>query len=65
MKRKDIRSLHSKTVDELKTMVSEFEFELSRLQMELAEKKLKNVVLLQTKADDLARVKTVLTHKTK
>lgn len=58
MKRKDIKLLHSKSVDELKVVEKELTAELIRLRKELEEKKLKNISLIKSKSDDLARVKT-------
>lgn len=62
MKRKDIVALHSKTVEEIKSLEKEIVSEISKLKKQLIEKKLKNTSLIRVKQDDLARVKTVLSH---
>jgi ribosomal protein L29 len=62
MKRKDIVALHSKIGAELKSLEKEIALEISKLKKELIEKKLKNTSLIRLRQDDLARVKTVLSH---
>lgn len=65
MKRKDIIALHSKSIEELKTLVKSTDAEIIKLKKELIQKKLKNTSLIKIKSDDLARFKTELNQKNK
>lgn len=63
MKRNDITALHGKTVEELVALLAEKKEALLKARMELAQNKLKNVRLLSTLRDDIARVETVRRQK--
>ncbi len=60
MKRNDITKLHSLTVNELQKQLEKLTAELIKTQLERRAGKLKNVRLVGTLRDDIARVKTVL-----
>lgn len=62
MKRNDIKALHDKTVSELSTMLVQAEKQLAEVRLAyLSGKQPKQSVSLL--ADDVARLKTVLTSK--
>ena len=61
MKRKEIKSLHEKTSQELTLMLRELRDELGRIRLGIT--KSKNARLAYTKTKDVARVLTVLKEK--
>lgn len=63
MKSKDIKELHTKTIEELKHMLSEVKDELFSLKMQIAQNKLKNKRLIFLKRKDIAKVATILKEK--
>lgn len=63
MKSKDIKELHTKTIEELKHILSEAKDELFSLKMQIAQNKLKNKRLIFLKRKDIARVVTILNEK--
>lgn len=62
MKHNDIRALHKKTVAELATQSSELSKELARARLEKKAGRRPNTHIALI-ADDLARVKSVITQK--
>lgn len=60
MKRKEVKDLHSKTLEELKVLVGKASEELAKLKIDQKAGKLRNVHQLKQKSHDLARIKTVL-----
>ena len=64
MKRNDITALHDKTVNELNKMLSTMLDKLAKIRLEKGAKNLENTSSVKMLADDVARVKTVLTIKT-
>ncbi|OGH19007.1 MAG: 50S ribosomal protein L29 [Candidatus Levybacteria bacterium RIFCSPHIGHO2_12_FULL_38_12] len=60
MKSKDIKELHTKDTQELKTMLSFLQSELQNLKMDNSLRKLKNPRLLFFTRKDIARIKTHL-----
>lgn len=63
MKRKEIKELKQKTLLELKVLLAETQMALTKLRMELATAKNKNVRGLAGKRDDIARIKTTIEEK--
>lgn len=64
MKKKDLENLHAKTVDELKTLVSQLEGEIVKLQIDLKTGgKLKNTNEARLRMKDRARALTLITQK--
>ncbi len=64
MKRNDIKALHDKTVGELNKMLAEMLDNLAKIRLEKGAGRLENTSSVKMLADDVARVKTVLTIKT-
>lgn len=64
MKRKDITTLHQKTVAELQTELEKLLKELTKARLEKSAGKLSNVALAHTLADDVARVRAIIKEKT-
>lgn len=62
MKRTDIAKLHTATPAELHKQLDKLTSELIKTQLERRAGKLKNVRLVGTLRDDIARVKTVLSQ---
>lgn len=63
MKSKDIKELHTKTIEELKVMLSQAKDELFSLKMQIVQNKLKNKRLIFLKRKDIAAVATILKEK--
>lgn len=63
MKRKDITTLHQKTVAELQTELEKLLKELTKARLEKSAGKLSNVALIHTLADDVARVRAIIKEK--
>lgn len=63
MKSKDIKELHTKTIEELKHILSEAKDELFSLKMQFRQNKLKNKRLIFLKRKDIAKVATILKEK--
>lgn len=63
MKRNDIKALHDKTVGELNKMLTEMLDNLAKIRLEKGAGRLENTSSVKMLADDVARVKTVLTIK--
>ena len=59
MKTNDIKALHAKTIEELSILLQEKKEALFKAKMDFSQNKLKNVRLLSTLRDDIARVETV------
>lgn len=64
MKRNDIKALHDKTVGELNKMLAEMLDNLAKIRLEKGAGRLENTSSVKMLADDVARVKTILTIKT-
>lgn len=60
MKRKDIKSLHNKTVPELEKELSGKRLELNKQTLEQKVKRVKNTRARTTLRDDIARITTVI-----
>ena len=63
MKLRDIKELHTKTKEELRTMLKETAASLSSAELEHAQRKLTNTTSLSSMRADIARIKTVLHMK--
>ena len=63
MKRKDITTLHQKSVAELQTELEKLLKELTKARLEKSAGKLSNVALIHTLADDVARVRAIIKEK--
>lgn len=63
MKRKDIKSLHQKSVKELEKMVQELTISLAKFRLQKAANKLEKPSLIKSVSDDIARCKTIITEK--
>lgn len=63
MKKKEISQLHTKSSQELKSLIKKMEEELVKMRIDLKSGKLKDVRAVLKKRRDLARVKTVLGEK--
>ena len=63
MKTRDKKSLHEKTLPELKILLTEIKKALHEALMEKAQNKLKNTRLIFLKRKEIAQVKTILNEK--
>lgn len=63
MRTNDIKALHGKSIAELLKQQTELEMDLAKNRFQKQAGKLKNTSLPREIADDLARVKTILTEK--
>lgn len=63
MKSNDIKALHEKTADELRTQLAELRAELAQVQVEKKANKVANPRRVSTLRTDIARINTVLTEK--
>lgn len=63
MKTKDIKELHTKTIKELKGLLSKVQNELVKLRMEQAGGKLKDSHQVLKIRHDIARIKTVIRER--
>lgn len=63
MKRKDIQDLHTKTVDELKKMVSDAKVALMDMKIDHTQFKLKNTRSLMMKRKDIAQIASIIRGK--
>ncbi len=63
MKSNDIKALQTKTIEELKVQLDDLSLQLATARLQKKAGKLKNVSSVHTIADDVARVKTVITNK--
>lgn len=63
MKPKDKKELHTKTVKELKSLLSSTQKELVKLRAEQATRKLKDGHQVLKKRGDIARIKTVIRER--
>ena len=63
MKRKDIKNLHTKTVDELQKNLEDLKNDVAQLKVDRTVGKVKNVNEEKMKRKDIARIYTVLTEK--
>lgn len=63
MKRKEIDALHQKNIDELKTLLAGKVFDLAKARLEKKVAKLKNISLVKSFADQIARLKTIIKEK--
>jgi ribosomal protein L29 len=63
MKTKDKRELHTKTEDELKTVLKTAREDLDKLKIENFQKKLKNTSSLNSKRKEIAQILTILKEK--
>jgi len=64
MKTRDIKQLQAKTQDELLAQLGELRASLASARLEHAQRKLANTTSLRRLKDDIARIKTVIRHKT-
>lgn len=60
MKKKEISQLHTKSSQELKSLIKKMEEELVKMRVDLKSGKLKDVRAVLKERRDLARVKTIL-----
>lgn len=65
MKSRDIKDLHSKTVDELRKMIQEAKENLFQMKLDATQFKVKNTSSLTTTRHDIARMMSVLRGKEK
>ncbi len=65
MKTKDIKDLHTKTIDELKKMIHESRAALFQMRLDATQFKVKNTSALSTNRHDIARMMSVLRGKEK
>lgn len=65
MKTRDIKDLHTKTIDELRKMVVEAKANLLQLQLDATQFKVKNTSSLTNNRHDIARMMSVLRGKEK
>lgn len=63
MRKNDITALHEKSIEELKTQVEELSKELATARLEKAAGRLSDTSKVRQLADDVARVKTIMTEK--
>ncbi len=63
MKRNDIKALHEKSLDELNKLNQDLLAKLAKLRLEKSARRLENTSSVKNIADDLARVKTLITQK--
>lgn len=63
MRTKELKELHTKTVDELKKMLAETRENLFHLQMDQKQMKLKNTRAVMMRRKDVARILTILRGK--
>jgi ribosomal protein L29 len=63
MKNKDKADLHLKSQEELRKLLLETKQELIGLQLEQAQRKLKNTKSMALKKDDIARLQTIMREK--
>ncbi|MBI4080201.1 MAG: 50S ribosomal protein L29 [Candidatus Levybacteria bacterium] len=63
MKRKDIQDLHTKTIDELKKMVSDGKTALMDMKIDHTQFKLKNTRSLMMKRKDIAQIASIIRGK--
>ncbi len=63
MKRNDIKALSQKTVAQLDKELLELSHDLANMRLQKKVGKLSSVAKLKNLADDIARIKTVLTEK--
>jgi ribosomal protein L29 len=63
MKGNDIRSLHTKTQEELKTLASKLQGEVAKMIVSRTSNKDKNVHALKEKKKDIARILTILKER--
>ncbi len=63
MKKKELKELRTKTVEELRKLIKKTQEELVGLKIEKKAGKLKDVHQPKKKSDDLARLKTILKEK--
>ncbi|MBD3249980.1 MAG: 50S ribosomal protein L29 [Candidatus Pacebacteria bacterium] len=65
MKKNEIKELHQKTVAQLQAMLEPLQKELALARLQKAAGKLEDTALVRRVADDIARVKTIITIKRK
>ncbi len=65
MKKKQVQELHLKTKDELVALERSLRQEISKLQIDMGQKKVKNTNELRTKMKERARLLTLAHAKTK
>ncbi|MGD9129465.1 MAG: 50S ribosomal protein L29 [Candidatus Woesebacteria bacterium] len=63
MKRNDIKKLAENNLPELAKLLEELQMNLAKTRLEKKAGKLENTALLRIYADDIARIKTVMTEK--
>ena len=63
MKRDDIKALHDLSPEDLKKKLAELHKQLAEARLSLKASKLKDLTLPRKLADDVARIKTILTEK--
>jgi ribosomal protein L29 len=63
MKTRDIKDLHTKTVDELKKMIVDARENLFQMKLDATQFKVKNTSSLTTNRHDIARMMSVLRGK--
>lgn len=64
MKTRDIKQLPTKTQDELRAQLGELQASLQSSRLEHSQRKLTNTTSLRMIRADIARVKTIMRHKT-
>lgn len=64
MNTKDIKELHTKTIEELRKMLIDEELQITQLKIDLRTGKLKNTNAVKMEKKDVARILTVLGEKT-
>ena len=65
MKRNDIKALHDKNLAELNKILEEMLERLAKIRLEKSAGRLENTSSVKNLADDIARVKTIITQKQK
>lgn len=63
MKKKEVKELHQKTLDQLQKLLRETSVKLAKARLELRAAKLDDVNLPEKLADDIARIKTIMKEK--
>ncbi len=63
MKSKDIQALHQQSLDQLKTKLNELTDQLAKIRLEKSAGRLENTSSVKNLADDVARIKTVISVK--
>lgn len=63
MKRNDIKALHEKSLEELNKLNQELLAKLAKMRLEKSARRLENTSSVKILADDIARVKTIITQK--